>query len=198
MRAMLKLGLRSLTAHKLRVALTTFAVLLGVSFVVASFVLSDGLRRTFDNIVTDANAAVDVEVRAAEEFEEVQFTMRRIDESVAGVDGVGDLVAGAQSFKAVPVKSDGEPITTFGPPIFAINWTEFGDTLHIVEGSAPSGPGEFALDETSAADHGFVVGRTYDMIGVDGREPARRDGKRIEVWAEVPVHFSKRPRPCIS
>lgn len=27
-------------------------------------------------------------------------------------------------------------------------------------------------------------------------EPARRDGKRIRVWAEVPVHFSKRPRPA--
>ena len=26
-------------------------------------------------------------------------------------------------------------------------------------------------------------------------EPARRDGRRIEVWAEVPVRFSKRPRP---
>lgn len=25
--------------------------------------------------------------------------------------------------------------------------------------------------------------------------PAHRDGKRIEVWAKVPVHFSKRPRP---
>jgi len=25
--------------------------------------------------------------------------------------------------------------------------------------------------------------------------PARKDGKRIEVWAKVPVHFSKRPRP---
>lgn len=24
--------------------------------------------------------------------------------------------------------------------------------------------------------------------------PARRNGRRIEVWAEVPVHFSKRPR----
>ena len=24
--------------------------------------------------------------------------------------------------------------------------------------------------------------------------PARRKGRRIEVWAEVPVHFSKRPR----
>jgi len=25
--------------------------------------------------------------------------------------------------------------------------------------------------------------------------PARREGKRIAVWAEVPVYFSKRPRP---
>jgi protein TonB len=25
--------------------------------------------------------------------------------------------------------------------------------------------------------------------------PARRDGDRIAVWAEVPVYFSKRPRP---
>ena len=25
--------------------------------------------------------------------------------------------------------------------------------------------------------------------------PARRNGKRIEVWAHVPVHFSKRPQP---
>ena len=25
--------------------------------------------------------------------------------------------------------------------------------------------------------------------------PARKDGKRIEVWAQVPVHFSKRPPP---
>jgi len=25
--------------------------------------------------------------------------------------------------------------------------------------------------------------------------PARQDGKRIVVWAQVPVHFSKKPRP---
>jgi TonB family protein len=40
----------------------------------------------------------------------------------------------------------------------------------------------------------------FDSAAVNGaREirfrPARRDGKRIEVWAQVPVHFSKRPRP---
>lgn len=26
--------------------------------------------------------------------------------------------------------------------------------------------------------------------------PARRNGRRIEVWAHVPVHFSKRPQPA--
>jgi len=41
---------------------------------------------------------------------------------------------------------------------------------------------------------------SFDSAAVAGASdlhftPARRDGKRISVWAEVPVHFSKRPRP---
>jgi TonB family protein len=41
---------------------------------------------------------------------------------------------------------------------------------------------------------------SFDSAAVAGARdlrfnPARRDGKRITVWAEVPVHFSKRPRP---
>ncbi len=40
----------------------------------------------------------------------------------------------------------------------------------------------------------------FDSAAVDGARrlrftPARQDGKRIEVWAQVPVRFSKRPRP---
>ena len=40
----------------------------------------------------------------------------------------------------------------------------------------------------------------FDSAAVSGaRElrftPARREGRRIEVWAQVPVNFSKRPRP---
>lgn len=41
---------------------------------------------------------------------------------------------------------------------------------------------------------------SFDSAAVAGARnlrftPARRDGKRITVWAEVPVYFSKRPRP---
>lgn len=40
----------------------------------------------------------------------------------------------------------------------------------------------------------------FDSAAVAGArkmrfKPAVRNGKRIEVWARVPVHFSKRPRP---
>jgi len=40
----------------------------------------------------------------------------------------------------------------------------------------------------------------FDSAAVQGARdlrftPARKGGKRIEVWAKVPVHFSKRPRP---
>ena len=41
---------------------------------------------------------------------------------------------------------------------------------------------------------------SFDSAAVAGARvlrftPARRDGERIEVWAQVPVRFSKRPRP---
>ncbi len=43
----------------------------------------------------------------------------------------------------------------------------------------------------------------FDSAAVQGARdlrfsPARKGGKRIEVWAKVPVHFSKRPRPDTS
>jgi len=44
---------------------------------------------------------------------------------------------------------------------------------------------------------GFASFDSAAMAGAHGLRftPARREGKRIVVWAEVPVYFSKRPRP---
>lgn len=173
----LLLSRRNLSSHKLRFALTTFSVLLGVSFVVASFVLTDGLRATFNAIVDDANEGLDLQVQAASDFEEVQFTYRPIDESiveiVAAVDGVAEAQPGLQSAKIVPLTSEGEAIETGGAPYLAFN-DEPSDnlaTLQLVEGRQPTGPGEFALDITSAEDNGFEIGRTYQVVGAEGQEP---------------------------
>jgi TonB family protein len=60
------------------------------------------------------------------------------------------------------------------------------------------------VTETGAVDSVEVVESSgfeaFDSAAIAGArdlrfQPARRGGKRIEVWARVPVTFSKRPRP---
>jgi len=60
------------------------------------------------------------------------------------------------------------------------------------------------VTDTGAVDSVEVVESSgwpdFDEAAVEGAwdlrfSPARRDGKRIEVWATVPVYFSKRPLP---
>lgn len=176
MREILRLTFRNLAASKLRFALTSFAVLMGVSFVVSSFVLTDGLTKTFDAIVEDSNSGLDAQVRARVDFEEVQFVDLPIDEAlvddVAGVDGVAVASPGFQSSQIVPVESDGDPVKTTGSPILSFNWTDPEISgLALVEGSAPDSSDQFAMDVDSADRFGFDLGESYDIVGVEGREP---------------------------
>jgi putative ABC transport system permease protein len=175
MREMIRLSLRNLASYKLRFALTTFAVFLGVSFVVSSFVLTDGLLRTFDNIVEEANADIDAQIRANDDFAEVESAERPFDESlvevVAAVDGVAEAQPGLESEKVVPIKPDGDALQN-GPPVLSFNWIESAlSPLTLVVGEEPDGPGEFVMDEGSADREDFVVGEVYDVVGVAGSEP---------------------------
>jgi len=176
MREILRLTSRNLAASKLRFLLTSFAVFMGVSFVVSSFVLTDGLTKTFDAIVEDSNSGLDAQVRADVEFEEVNFADLPIDEalvdSVAAVDGVDVAEPGFQSMKIIPLDADGDPVRTVGSPILSFNWSDPDVTgLVLVEGAEPRSDGEFAMDVDSAARHGFVVGETYDIVASSGPEP---------------------------
>ena len=45
---MLKVSLRSLLSHKLRLVLTAVAIILGVTFVSGTLVLTDTIRSTFE------------------------------------------------------------------------------------------------------------------------------------------------------
>jgi periplasmic protein TonB len=68
-----------------------------------------------------------------------------------------------------------------GETLLRVRVTDMGrvDSVEVVESS-----GQAAFDSAAIAG-----ARTMRF------SPARKNGKRIEVWAEVPVHFSKRPRP---
>lgn len=174
MKAMIILSFRTMKSNRLRFALTTFSVLLGVSFVVASFVLTDGLRSTFDAISTDSYSDVDAQVLARSDFDEVAFEDRPIDESfldvVAAVDGVESVNPNAETLKIVPISASGDPVTTTGAPIISLSWDGSAtSSLTLVEGRVP-GPSEFVLDQGTAEREGMEVGQSYVLIGIDGPE----------------------------
>src|ERR1035438_5868944 len=60
---MWKVTLKGLLAHKLRLALTALAIVLGVTFISGSLVLTDTLHNTFTSLVGNAYQHIDFEVR---------------------------------------------------------------------------------------------------------------------------------------
>ena len=64
---MLRATLKSLLARKLRLILSTLAVVLSVMFVSGSLVLTDTLGRTFDNVFSNIYSSTDVQVTAKSE-----------------------------------------------------------------------------------------------------------------------------------
>ena len=172
---MIKLTLKSILGHKFRFALTAVAVILGVSFVVASFVLRDGLKGTFNALVEDINADIDVEVRGLVEFAETDFQDDPlIDEAiidlVSGVDGVVEAVGGVGFSGIIPIGPDDKPLASIGPPLLGFTHSD-SDLLptSVVEGRGP-GRGEFVMDIDTVDDEGFVIGESYDIVFPTGRE----------------------------
>ncbi len=175
---MFRLTLKNLAANKIRLALTTFAVILAVSFVVSSFVLTDGLRSSFNNLSDEIVAGTDLELRTVEEFGQAELLPESTLDQVAAIDGVAAAVAFYSTENVRPINAEGEEIPNSGPPQFAFGWVDDPRlaTLTITEGRGPDGPGEFTMDLDAAANHGFAVGETYDIIAPTGRTEATLTG----------------------
>ena len=159
---------KSIRARWGRTLAIAFAITASVSFVVGSFVLADSLRATFDNLFTELNQNVDLEVRSAQEFDS-DNAREPIDVTVAddirGVDGVEIVEPVIQRFAQL-IDADGEAITPAGGPTLGVSW-EGNDGLQgvtIKEGRPPSGPDELAIDKATADAQDFEVGDTVSYL----------------------------------
>ena len=172
---MFRLTLKNLAANRIRFALTTFAVVLAVAFVVSSFVLTDGLRSSFDNLSADIVGGTDYEIRPADTFGAPDAIAPSALDDVAAVTGVAVAAPVVSTdYDVRPITPSGEEISINGPPQFGFGWIDDNrlSGFTVVEGEAPDAPGEFTLDLDAAATHGFEVGETYTFIVPDGRTEA--------------------------
>ena len=171
-RATALIARKSIRARLGRLIAIAVAIVVGVSFVVASFVLADSLRSAFDNLFTQISQNVDLEVRSSVAFEQGGGTQQRdpipatLGDQVEAVDGVGAIEPFLQRY-AQFVGGDGEPVTTQGAPLLGVAWT--GDAslsgLQIKEeGRPPSGPDEVAMDKATADREDFAVGERVEIL----------------------------------
>ncbi|HEX4980234.1 MAG TPA: FtsX-like permease family protein [Ilumatobacteraceae bacterium] len=173
-----KLTRKSMRARWGRSVFIGLAIMLGVSFVAGSFVLADSLRSTFDNLFSELNENVDLEVRATLTVDNIQALRdpiaASIADDVAAVDGVAIVEPSLARF-AQMLDDDGDPIETQGAPALGVSWTGPSGISGVVlkDGEAPDGPGEVAIDKATADKHDFDVGDEIDIVFDAGTESFR-------------------------
>lgn len=186
---MLRVAVKGVLARKLRLLLTSVAVVLGVGFVAGAFFLTDSLRTSFDSLFTEAARGIDVHIQSAEyrELAEAQATsapgtvsidLARVGvppdviDSVEEVDGVEQVAGTIFEVGATVLDKEGRPLVNGGAPSFGANWVEGAEeigALRIVEGRAPE-RGEVLLDATMMERGGFEVGERVRVGTQAGRQ----------------------------
>ena len=69
---MLRMTWRNLFARKVRLALSGFAIVLGVGFVAGSFIFTDAMSDAFDGIIEGSTADVEIAYKGANDFDSQQ------------------------------------------------------------------------------------------------------------------------------
>ncbi len=169
---MLRMTWRTLFARKVRLALSAFAIVLGVAFVAGSFIFTDAMGDAFDGIIEGSTSDVEIAHRGAGDFESQQDS-RVIPAAVADrlrtLPEVGSVHPIDQLQSVYVIGRSGKVVGGNGPPGLALNHTGAravnGKPIITVAGGAlPDGPGEVALDVDTAERAGYGVGDRATLV----------------------------------
>jgi putative ABC transport system permease protein len=167
---MWKVTIKGLLAHKLRLALTALAIVLGVTFIAGTFILTDTLHNTFDNLFGTIYSKVDFQVRGVAQFGSGgNATRNPVHESVLstvrGVPGV-QAAEGTVNGYAQYIGHDGKAISSGGAPTIGLAFDpdQAISPLHLVEGRPPTTSSDVVMDLGTAQKHGFSVGQKVRIL----------------------------------
>src|SRR5262245_9315206 len=175
---MSSLTIKSVRANKARFFLTSIAIVLGVAFMAGTLVLTDTIKKSYDDVATNIYKDTDAVVRSDREIQgnndatEVRGTVdARVLDTVRATDGVA-AAEGQISGNAVVVGHHGELLDA-NPnraiPI-ALGWQDSPafNPMTVVAGHAPTAPDDVVLDRASKRAGHFSVGETIKVVGPSG------------------------------
>jgi putative ABC transport system permease protein len=175
---MFRLALKGILARKGRLLLTSLAVILGTSFLAGTYIFSDTLTKSFNDLFSDVFEDTDAYVRSSVVIEgdfgaeERQRIPESLTAAVADVPGVKTAVPSVMGFARV-IGKDGKPVGTEGngPPNFgsSIVSEADGETFwRISDGRLPENGDEVALDSSTADTGDYNVGDTVKVVAQAG------------------------------
>ena len=171
---LLRYSLRNIAATRLRFALTTMAVVIGVALTVGVLINTDGLRTAFSDMAGDLYDQVDLSVRSqstlgnVDQWQDLPLLDPSLKDQLEAIDGVERAAGAVSEFSVVAIDADGNAIDPELGQQAGMGWPEdesLGRIFPLDDGVSrrPSGPDEFAMDHDTAADFGFRIGERYKV-----------------------------------
>src|SRR4051812_39382099 len=169
---MLKMTWRNLFARKVRLALSAFAIVLGVGFVAGSFIFTDAMGDAFDGIIEGSTADVEIAYPGANDFDSQQ-DVRTIPASVVdrlrALPEVGSVHPSDSLNSVYVIGRSGKVVGGNGPPGLAVNYTGARSVngkpiIRLTAGAFPDAPSEIALDVDTARKAGYAVGDRVTLV----------------------------------
>jgi putative ABC transport system permease protein len=163
---------RNLVARKLRLLLSAFAIVLGVSFVAGSMIFTHAIGAVFDGIIEDSTADVEVAYKGAGDFDSAEDNRTFGPEVVKAVEElpeVGRAFPGLSSNSMFVIGSNGKVVGGNGPPGLAVPVSDVtsmgGDPIfRLQEGAFPTEPGQVAIDETTVERGKLAIGDKVTLV----------------------------------
>lgn len=170
---MLRATWKGLLGHKLRMALTLLAIVLGVGLVAGSYIFTDTLTRVFDDLFADSFAGIDVQVRQSFDpdlgFSFSERMPESLVEEVARVEGVERAIGTVAGL--VTLAGPEDVVGGQGPPTIAGSWAETATPLRIRDGRPPAANGEIVIDAATVEREELAIGQEVTVIALGGPEP---------------------------
>jgi len=170
---MLRVTLKGVRGHLERYLLTALSVVLGIAFFSGTFILTDSIQKTFDDLVNSTSESTDAVVRGAkagstgDDFSgslRTQLPLGLADD-LAKVDGVKHVSPDVQG-TIIVVGKDGLPVRNGGAPTLGFGYDPQGGAGELVDGRAPQNSSEVVLESTTLEKSGLKVGdRTQALLG---------------------------------
>ncbi len=180
---MLKSAIKSLLAHKTRMALSTLAIVLGVAFIAGTYIYTDTTNEAFGGIFDEAYVGIDVIVTGDSEFSFGQgvFFDESVAEDIAAVPGVDRVEPAIDGFGVQILDRKGEAIGGGGPPQFSgyiPESIEFAGGFELRDGRVATASGEVVIDANSAEDGDYAVG---DMVAIVSQSQMAQDFELVGI-----------------